>query len=107
MDAVQHTVVSSSTRAMDAQLSQHGGSDLARVGTGSVWVRVAPAHPEAPGAPEPATPEPMGEAAPVMPPPAPEKKEGVAFFLEQLKDPSQCALALLRSASLGPPHGLL
>ena len=51
MDAVQHTVVSSTTRAMDAQLSQLGGSDLARVGTGSVWVRVAPAAPEAPGAP--------------------------------------------------------
>ena len=55
MDAVQHTVVSSTTRAMDAQLSQLGGSDLARVGTGSVWVRVAPAAPEAPGAPEPET----------------------------------------------------
>ena len=36
----EYTAPSAQTRAMDEQLRSLGGSDLARVGSAGVWVRV-------------------------------------------------------------------
>jgi hypothetical protein len=51
----EYTAPSAQTRAMDEQLRSLGGSDLARVGSAGVWVRVAPPPQPEHGQEEPET----------------------------------------------------